>query len=211
MIIAQSNNCGSDFTFLVQDQQDANTVSKCGTFDGAITIDQGAGPFIDFGSVETITGTVTAQNNNILASLKFSNLTSLGGLELVNLNQLVELDLSSLQNSSSGLNMYSLTSLILLDLAKLESTSNLVIQSNSLLTNFSAPDLVHINGTNSFLDFENNAALTTIAFPRLVDVASSNAVFSGNIQKLVSYHLDLNCPNNLAAFLSPSLLTLLEL
>lgn len=60
----------------------------------------------------------------------------------------------------------------------------MVLASNSQVTNFSFPSLAHINGSNSTLDIENNTALAVIdGFPKLVDVLTGDATFSGNIKK----------------------------
>lgn len=89
-----------------------------------------------------------------------------------------------LQNVSETLGLYGNT-FQSYSAANLSAVGALVLESNPQVTNFSFPNLVHINGDNATLDIENNTMLTSIdGFPKLIDVQNGGAIFAGNIKNI---------------------------
>ncbi|KAL1629686.1 cell wall protein Ecm33 [Neofusicoccum ribis] len=88
--------CSASATTTIQSSGDASAIASCSTFSGSIAIATGAAGDIALNSVQSITGTLVANNVTQLSSLSGDSLQSIGTLELQELTILSSLSFPQL-------------------------------------------------------------------------------------------------------------------
>lgn len=159
---------------------DAESISRCQTYDGDIVIGAGASGNIHLNGVKTVTGNLTAADAPLLTSLNADSITSIGGtLRLSNLTRLSDFGFPLLERVQN-LAWTGLPSLqgLSFDTGLTEAES--IYISNTGLINLSGFTPVVVDS----IDVNNNAYLETVNLNELEN-ATSTLSFRSNAPNLI--------------------------
>jgi hypothetical protein len=234
--------CSVSGTATIQNQGDATALASCSTFSGSIAVATGTTDNINIASVRAVTGDVVIQNapnittfgadslqqiggsftlNNcqILSSLTFPDLTSVGDLDFDALPNLQQLGFTTSIGEANNLNIQN-TFLNTLNGINLQKVTSVNIVNNPLLqdismqvSNISQSLTIASNGDRLQADFPNLETAQNLTFrdsqsvsiPSLANVTGSLGFYENTFQTLNAPNLTL--VGGTLAFVSNSQLT----
>jgi len=225
---AASAQCSIQGTSTVQNSGDASAFASCTTFSGNIAIATGTSDNLNFKSVRVVTGdvsvvgnsnittigadslqsiggTFTVNNCQIVSSLNFPQLSSVGGIDFEGLPNLNQLGFTSSVSKAKTLNIQN-TFLQSLDGINLQEVSSIYIANNRLLQDVS----FQVSNISQSMILESNGDRLTASFPNLQ--SASNLTFrncpSVSIPSLANVTGSLGFyENTLSAINAPNLTT----
>ncbi|KAF2399169.1 hypothetical protein EJ06DRAFT_479338 [Trichodelitschia bisporula] len=185
--------CSASATLTVQNAGDASAISSCSTYSGSIAIATGTSDPINFPSVKKITGDLTisnapnltsvgadslqeiggafeVNNDQILNTLNFPQLTAAGTINFQALPNLPLLGFSSNVAKTRSLNIQN-TFLNTLDGINLQQVDDIYIANNRLLQDIS----FQVSTIKQSLILESNGDRLSASFPNLI--SASNLTF----------------------------------